>query len=214
MKKLILTFLLILLMLFIFISCYKQSPEDLPDLIPHRKGDKWGFCDKNKNIVIECNYDRVGDFSEGFATVFLDGKWGYINKRGEEITPIKYNLAKKFMGGLGRVKLNEKHGHIDKDGHEFWEEVLLMHKQIPKYPKFVKKLKWQGIVMLGMEVNKEGGVINVYLLNSSGYKILDKASIKAGYQCKFKIDENTPKREKYKTYIYYYWILSPDIIIE
>ena len=32
------------------------KPEE-PFLIPYRKGDKWGFCDLNKNIVIDCVYE-------------------------------------------------------------------------------------------------------------------------------------------------------------
>src|SRR5947209_576914 len=33
-------------------------------LIPYRKGDKWGFCDGRKQIVIEPKYDEVSPFSE------------------------------------------------------------------------------------------------------------------------------------------------------
>ena len=39
--------------------------SDLPKLIPYRKGDKWGFCDRNKKIVVECVYDWARPFSEG-----------------------------------------------------------------------------------------------------------------------------------------------------
>ena len=34
--------------------------DDLPELIPYRKGDKWGFCDRNKKIMIKCIYIEVG----------------------------------------------------------------------------------------------------------------------------------------------------------
>ena len=44
------------------------KPEE-PFLIPYRKGKKWGFCDRNKNIVIDCVYDEVQMFSEGLSGV-------------------------------------------------------------------------------------------------------------------------------------------------
>lgn len=37
-----------------------DNPLGLPDLIPYRKGDKWGFCNRKKEIVIECVYDEIG----------------------------------------------------------------------------------------------------------------------------------------------------------
>jgi len=54
------------------------------ELIPYRKGDKWGFCDRNKKIVIPIKYDLVWPFSEGLAAVKLNGKLGYIDKEGKE----------------------------------------------------------------------------------------------------------------------------------
>lgn len=41
---------------------------------------KWGFKDKNGNIVIECVYDEVTEFNQyGFAGINKDGKWGVID---------------------------------------------------------------------------------------------------------------------------------------
>ncbi|MDP3284716.1 MAG: WG repeat-containing protein, partial [Desulfobacterales bacterium] len=57
----------ILLLLFFF-SLISQlafcEGAKLPDLIPYRKGTKWGFCDKNKKIVIPCKYDRTMPFNK------------------------------------------------------------------------------------------------------------------------------------------------------
>ena len=41
---------------------------------------KWGFKDKNGDIVIECVYDKVTEFNQyGFAGINKDGKWGVID---------------------------------------------------------------------------------------------------------------------------------------
>ena len=56
-------------------------------LIPYRKGNKWGFCDKNKNIVIDCIYDDADPFDvkqDGYAKVVLNKQWHWINKKGEK----------------------------------------------------------------------------------------------------------------------------------
>jgi len=50
------------------------------ELIPYRKGDKWGFCTPDKKVVIQPKYDDAWSFSEGFARVELKGKWGFIDK--------------------------------------------------------------------------------------------------------------------------------------
>lgn len=131
MKKLI----PILLFIFFF-SLFSQLAfcEDakLPDLIPYRKGNKWGFCDKNKKIVIPCKYAYVFPFKEGLARVnlggkatkpigdsmleVLDGKCGFINKTGKEIVPVKYDYAEDFCEGLALVLIYGKYGFIDKTG--------------------------------------------------------------------------------------------------
>ena len=41
------------------------------ELIPYRKGDKWGFCTPDKKIVITPKYDGAGGFIEGLAWVLV-----------------------------------------------------------------------------------------------------------------------------------------------
>lgn len=55
------------------------------DLIPYRKGNKWGFIDKTGKIVIPCKYNTAYPFDKGIAWVRLnDAKRGYISKNGTE----------------------------------------------------------------------------------------------------------------------------------
>jgi len=47
------------------------------ELIPYRKGDKWGFCTPDKKVVVQPKYDDgIRFFDEGLAWVLLNGKWG------------------------------------------------------------------------------------------------------------------------------------------
>lgn len=102
---------------------------ELPELIPFRKGNKWGFCDRHKKIIITPNYSRVQFYSEGLAAVMLNGKWGFINNIGQISVPIKYDNVLNFNDGMAAfsLDLSEKlgleytyslWGYVDKTGRE------------------------------------------------------------------------------------------------
>lgn len=65
----------------------------LPDLIPYRKINKWGFCNKEKKIIIEPIYDDVKfyNFPVDRAAVKFNGLWGLIDKSGNKITRFIYD---------------------------------------------------------------------------------------------------------------------------
>ena len=91
--------------------------EAIAMLIPYRKGDKWGYCDWNKKIVIPIQYDDAYVFSEGLAAVEINGKWGYIDKKGNMVIPAVYDDVWDFREGLASVEINGKHGFIDTKGN-------------------------------------------------------------------------------------------------
>ncbi|MHA4847771.1 WG repeat-containing protein [Flavitalea antarctica] len=76
----------------------------------------YGFIDSTGKLVVEFRYDRVLDFSEGFAVVVEHGKYGYINKDGVELIKPQYEDAASFSEGLAAVKINDKNGFINTDG--------------------------------------------------------------------------------------------------
>ena len=76
-----------------FVPLYEPRPfrDNLSAYYDYVKG-KWGFIGKNGNIVIQPQFSKVHDFSEGLAAVQKEenGTWGFINTKGE------YVLASKF----------------------------------------------------------------------------------------------------------------------
>ena len=73
------------------------------------KDGKWGFTDKNGNMIVEEKYDKVTEFNEyGFASVQKDGKWGSIDKEGKEVVEPTYTLNDNqepfFIGSYYQVK--------------------------------------------------------------------------------------------------------------
>jgi hypothetical protein len=92
------------------------SGNKISMLIPYRKGEKWGFCDRNKNMVIQPAYDLVDTFDEGLVSVQLNGKWGLIDTGGSTVVPVTYDRAFPFNDGVVAVELNGKWGYIDTKG--------------------------------------------------------------------------------------------------
>jgi hypothetical protein len=88
------------------------------ELVAYRDvSGKYGFKDKaTGNIIIQAKYDYTYSFSEGLATVRLNGKDGFIDKTEKIVIPLKYDNAHSFSEGLAAVKLNDKWGYIDKTG--------------------------------------------------------------------------------------------------
>lgn len=79
-----------------------------------------GFKNSNGEMITECKYDKVLDFSNGIAAVNNDDMWGFIDKEGNEITPIQYYtplpFGADFIGEPIPVKLDEKWGYINRNG--------------------------------------------------------------------------------------------------
>ncbi len=106
-------------------SILKKISDDLAysrKLIPYRKGDKWGFSDENKNIIIECIYNIILGgwnkvyFKDGTEEVELNGKYGRIAKTGVLIIPIIYDKHFYTTYDLYQVSLNKKVGLINAEG--------------------------------------------------------------------------------------------------
>jgi hypothetical protein len=73
-------------------------------------------------LVVQPEFDQVGDFSEGLATFRIGNKWGFVNKRGEIVVDPQFESAVSFSGGLAIVELGGgKWGYIDKKGKFVWK---------------------------------------------------------------------------------------------
>ena len=126
--------------------------DDLPELIPYRKGDKWGFCDYQKNIVIDCIYSSVRPFKNGLALVYLE-KIGFINRNGEYVTPLIYNRANDFsISHCAEVCIGNKWGIINKKGREF---IPCIYNQYE-----VQSFKTSIAGLLGIKKNQYCGIFD------------------------------------------------------
>ena len=67
-------------------------------------------------LAVPCQYDAVGDFSEGLAKVAIAGRWGFIDAYGRVRVSLDYEEAGNFSNGMAMVKLNGKWGFVNKNG--------------------------------------------------------------------------------------------------
>ncbi len=88
------------------------------DLIPYRKGNKWGFADRSKRIVISPRYSETWPMRGGIARVVFQEKFGFVDVSGKEIVPPRYDGADDLIDGLARVYAHGKWGYIDAAGAE------------------------------------------------------------------------------------------------
>ena len=80
-------------------------------------GNNVGFIDSTGNFVIPAAYSQAGDFSEGLASVSINGLWGFINTSGKWAVQPKFNGVKDFHDNLALVVTSiNTVGFIDQDG--------------------------------------------------------------------------------------------------
>ena len=99
-------------------SISKILIQDL-NVIENESG-KFGYINREGEMIIDFLYDQAYDFVEGFAVVFNKGnpydKYGFIDELGNITIPLKYEYAESFCEGLALVRLNRKFGFINKKG--------------------------------------------------------------------------------------------------
>ncbi len=78
-------------------------------LFAKKSDGKWGFIDKQNNVVVEYIYDKVTEFnSYGFAGIKKNNKWGVINESGDVILEPIYdieedNIDPEFLGQYYKI---------------------------------------------------------------------------------------------------------------
>lgn len=92
-----------------------------------RREGKYGFVNKQGRMVIAPQFDLVGYFSEGVASVLiekeqsLEGGWGYVNTKGEIVLTPRFDWAWEFSEGRALVAVGDRVGYVDRAGHYIWQ---------------------------------------------------------------------------------------------
>ena len=91
--------------------------------LPILRDGKYGFINKNRDIVIKPKFKYVSErFKDGYCVVTYikkirkSVKWifGYIDKSGYTQIFLHLDSASEFNDGLARIKIDGKYGYIDR----------------------------------------------------------------------------------------------------
>lgn len=77
-----------------------ESKDVFPNnkLFAYKEKNKWGFKDKDGNVVIKPIYDMVTEFNEyGYAGIKSKNKWGSINENGDVIKEPTYEVESNII---------------------------------------------------------------------------------------------------------------------
>lgn len=96
------------------------DPKYVPPAYSSDPNTRYGYLNKNYELVIPVMYLEGYDFSEGYAAVQReDGRWIYIDRKNHQAFEGDYQKAESFSEGLAAV-MNEEGlwGYIDYNGKE------------------------------------------------------------------------------------------------
>jgi hypothetical protein len=121
------------------------------DLIPYRKGKKWGYTDRAKQIIIPIQYESASLFTQAIAKVSQWNKQGLIDASGKVAVSLKYEYLEAidstyqyFVAGL-----QGKFGLIDR------AERVVVPFQFPEASCFAPKISGE---MIAVRRGKQGDI--------------------------------------------------------
>ncbi|MFK7786335.1 MAG: WG repeat-containing protein [Crocinitomicaceae bacterium] len=96
---------------------FQIHAQKLPDLIPFKQGELYGYCDSNLNVVVKAKYEMAHPFVEDRARVKRNHLRGFIDLNGKEIIPCIHKFATSFLDGYALVGNSQREAdYIDKNG--------------------------------------------------------------------------------------------------
>jgi hypothetical protein len=90
--------------------------EEHPSCYLIQQGDKWGYLDRRRKLIVRPQYEQAWAFREGLAAVKKYGKWGYINRYGKTVIGHKFTKASYFTDGKAKVTYKGKQIYINRYG--------------------------------------------------------------------------------------------------
>ena len=85
-------------------------------IVPFYDAGKWGFMNKNKEIVVRPEFQEAYPPSAGLCRVKQDGKYGFIGIDGKIRIRTKYDRAEDFVNGVAMVSRKGKTTYIKPNG--------------------------------------------------------------------------------------------------
>jgi hypothetical protein len=97
---------------------WDQEADFADGLIRVKKGNQYGFINRQREVVIPPKWNLAFDFRGGYAIVREGQKYGHIDKKGLLVVPCKYDQCGNFYEGKAAVRAGDLWGFVDVNGKE------------------------------------------------------------------------------------------------
>lgn len=115
---------LIAIFFFLNFSCsYSQEYLPAESLYPVIENDRWGYMNRQGQIIIKAQFEQAGNFSEGVAAVRTSGRYGYINTSGKVVIEQSFDFAYAFRNGYALIYKNAIPQIIRENGQPLFKNV-------------------------------------------------------------------------------------------
>jgi len=110
------------LCILLILIAFKMEAQ-IPHLIPYQENDKWGFVDKELNIIIEAKYDSVSVFYNNRSVIKVNKKYGLIDEKGKYIIKPRLRKGLENLGKSGILVTTRKGKYLffDENGERIKE---------------------------------------------------------------------------------------------
>ena len=174
----------------------KYIPIEIVDIkSPIIKGDSINESEKTNNKKIsntENNFKQKSKekLEEKLENKIDDYNKETVNKKVEELSLKKITSQQSQLENENKIRGIEKGiksntteaGSIKGKGYQ---KVTCLNCVEPKYPKLAIKRGYEGVLKLEILILKSGIVKEVFIRESTGFEILDKAGVDAAFKSKF-----------------------------
>ena len=134
----------------------------------------------NKKKSIETNNENNRLLDDNLENIEKLEKNNVENKSITNNSNYDFN---KNIGNEGNINKNEiEKGSLKGDGID---KVVCLTSCRPEYPKIALRRGFQGLLILKLFIERSGDVIDVKVIKSTGYKILDQAGIESAKNSKY-----------------------------
>lgn len=136
---------------------YVDAPmENGLNLYPFEENGKFGYKNKQQEVIIEPYFNAAYPFHEGLASVcppqYNTSNWGCINFWGRLVIPARYNGPVIFSNGFAAVtdantgSENFEHFYINKDGVNVFKKTFTMACDFSEGYARVLKKGWPDLI--------------------------------------------------------------------
>lgn len=118
-------FTTLMFLIFTYNLLFAQNTPQPPKFIPYKEVDKWGYCNRDKKILIKPQFDEVELFDPitGIAEVKINYKNYKIDTTGKILEGI-FSQCSNFSEGLAIASSNGKYGFINNKGNFVIEPIF------------------------------------------------------------------------------------------